>query len=362
MPDLLKSTNSGGRDRALTGAVNVRPSPSGRGDGGEGTSTLAERTPHLGPLPKGEEQEPIAVFDRVSKWYGPVIGLNEVSLQLLPGITGLVGPNGAGKSTMMRLATGQLRPDLGTVKVGGISAWRSAAKRRLGYCPESDTFYEEMSGRQFVRTMTLLFGYPSREAHERTDRAIELVGMADRCDRRIKGYSKGMRQRIKLAQSLVHDPQLLILDEPLNGIDPVGRADMDQLFHRLAELGKSILISSHQLEELERVTDRFLVIARGRLIAHGTLRQIRDLLEDHPLAVRIDSDRPRELAGALLRIPEVLGVELNGGQALIARAKNPHRFFQAFGALVLDDGFDIQHVETMDSSAQAILDYLMKDD
>jgi ABC-2 type transport system ATP-binding protein len=311
-------------------------------------------------LPQGIATQPLLVFHHVSKWYGPVIGLNEVTLELGPGITGLVGPNGAGKSTLMKLATGQLRPSLGRVTIRGIPTWHASARRHLGYCPEADTFYEEMSGRQFVVSMARLFGYRKAEARERTEAALQRVGMVRRADRRLRGYSKGMRQRIKLAQALVHDPDLLILDEPLNGVDPLGRMELDRLFRELADQGKSILISSHQLEELERLTDRVMVVARGKMIVQGTLSAIRDLLDYQPLAIRIDSDRPRELAAALLKLPEVLGVELADGATVIARARNPQNFFRAFNGMVLDEAHDITHLETLDSSAQAILDYLLK--
>jgi ABC-2 type transport system ATP-binding protein len=296
----------------------------------------------------------------VSKWYGAVIGLNEVTFELAPGITGLVGPNGAGKSTLMKLATGQLRPSIGRVTIRGIPTWNSAARQHLGYCPEADSFYEEMSGRQFVLAMARLFGYRRAEAQERTEAALRRVGMVKRAERRLKGYSKGMRQRIKLAQALVHDPDLLILDEPLNGVDPLGRIELDRLFRELADQGKSLLISSHQLEELERLTERVVVVARGRVIVQGTLTAIRDLLDHQPLAVRIDTDRPRDLAASLLRLPDVLGIELNGNGTVVARARNPQQFFRAFGGIVLDEAFDVSHLETLDSSAQAILDYLLQ--
>src|SRR5262245_210647 len=168
---------------------------------------------------------PLLLFEHVSKWYGPVIGVNQVTLELRPGITGLVGSNGSGKSTLLRLAAGQLRPDLGSVRVGGHEAWSAAAKRHIGYCPELDTFYEEMSGRRFVEVMARRCGYPRAEARRRTDATLELVGMAGRAEGRLRGYSKGMRQRIKLAQALLHDPELLLLDEPLSGIDPIGRRE-----------------------------------------------------------------------------------------------------------------------------------------
>jgi ABC-2 type transport system ATP-binding protein len=311
------------------------------------------------PIPPAAPGEPLLLFDRVSKWYGPVIGVNQVTLELRSGITGLVGANGAGKSTLLRLATGQLRPDLGSVYVHGHDAWTAEAKRYVGYCPEVDAFYEEMSGRQFVETMARLCGYPRREARRRTGETLELVGMADRADRRLRGYSKGMRQRIKLAQALVHDPGLLILDEPLSGIDPVGRCESITLFRELAARGKCLLISSHELEELEKLTDHVAVMARGRIAAVGNLMQIRDLFDDQPLTVRVDSTQPRQLAGALLALEDVAGVEVGEGDTVLVRARKPQRFFRDLAGLVLEENFEIQHLETLDDSAQAILGYLL---
>jgi ABC-2 type transport system ATP-binding protein len=317
------------------------------------------------------------LFDRVSKWYGPVIGVNQVTLELRPGITGLVGANGSGKSTLLRLATGHLRPDLGTVRVYGLDAWGAAAKRHIGYCPDNDSFYEEMSGRQFVLAMARLCGYSAAAARERTDAALELVGMTYRAERPLRGYSKGMRQRIKLAQALVHDPELLVLDEPLSGIDPVGRSESIALFRQLAERGKCLLISSHELEELEKLTDHVAVMARGRIAAVGTLAQIRDLLDDHPLTIRIDlgpnaergittdreskdeADRRRELAAALLALPDVVGVDVGEGHSLLVCARNPRQFHRDFARLVVEESYEVRHLETLDDSAEAILGYLL---
>jgi ABC-2 type transport system ATP-binding protein len=340
MPDLLDPADQGRGDRALgtarTPIASARPEP-----------------------PRLDTAEPLLLFERVSKWYGPVIGLNQVTLELRSGITGLVGANGAGKSTLLQLATGQMRPDLGTVKVRGDDAWTARAKRRVGYCPEVDAFYEEMSGQQFVLTMAQLCGFARREAVRRTDAALELVGMAGRADRRLRGYSKGMRQRIKLAQALVHEPELLVLDEPLSGIDPVGRTELVALFLELTRRGKCLLVSSHELDELEKLTDHVAILARGRIAAVGTLTQIRDLLDDHPLAVRVDSDRPRDLAMAALALPDVVGVDLTDTERVIVRARNPRRFFRDFASLVLDEHFDVRRLETLDDSAQAILGYLL---
>ncbi|MFN4258642.1 MAG: ABC transporter ATP-binding protein [Gemmataceae bacterium] len=302
---------------------------------------------------------PLLLFDRVSKWYGPVIGINQVTLELRAGITGLVGSNGAGKSTLMRLAAGQLRPDIGSVQVHGHDAWHAAAKRCLGYCPDMDTFYEEMSGRQFVETMARLSGFGRAEARRRAGDILELVGMADRADRKLGGYSKGMRQRIKLAQALLHDPDLLLLDEPLSGIDPIGRQESLALFRQLAAWGKCLLISSHELEELEKLTDHVIVMARGRIAAVGTIRQIRDLLDDHPLSIRIGADRSRQLAAQLLDLPDVAGLDLGDGDQLIVRARNPRAFFQAFTRLVLEENHEVHHLETLDDSTHAVLGYLL---
>src|SRR5439155_9971163 len=227
---------------------------------GEKTKTVAAPAPVVLPPSTVHRPPSTLLFDKVSKWYGPVIGVNQVTLELRPGITGLVGANGSGKSTLMRLAAGQIRPDLGSVQVCGRDAWTATAKRHIGYCPELDTFYEEMSGRRFVETMARLCGYSARDARRRTEETLTLVGMADRADATLRGYSKGMRQRIKLAQALIHDPELLLLDEPLAGIDPIGRRESLELFRQLAARGKCLLVSSHELEELEKLTDHVAIM------------------------------------------------------------------------------------------------------
>jgi ABC-2 type transport system ATP-binding protein len=343
-----------------------------------------------------KHQEPLMLCQRVSKWYGSVIGVNQVTLELREGITGLVGANGAGKSTLMRLITGHLRPDIGRVSIRGIDSWSYAAKRLVGYCPEVDAFYEEMSGRQFVLEMARLCGYPAREARRRAEQALEQVGMVSRADRRLRGYSKGMRQRIKLAQALLHDPELLVLDEPLSGIDPVGRAEMVALFRDLATAGKCLLVSSHELDELEKLTDHVAIMSHGRIAAADTVGRIRERLADHPLTIRIDvrtdagcvraaqcnqnavrdglpsartgthpSRDSRDLAAMLLsNVPDVVGVELleceeKGMGRLLVRARNDPRFFHDLNRLILEEWFDIVHLETLDDSAQAVLGYLL---
>jgi ABC-2 type transport system ATP-binding protein len=365
MPDLLDSPDSGRGDSTLVG----RPLPNRDRQGAV-----------LPPLADGRgSAPPLLLCQRVSKWYGPVIGVNQVTLELRSGITGLVGANGAGKSTMMRLITGQLRPDLGRVEVRGHDARSTAARRHVGYCPEVDAFYEEMSGRQFVEAMARLCGYSRGEARQLTEAALERVGMAGRAERCVRGYSKGMRQRIKLAQALLHDPELLVLDEPLSGIDPVGRGEFVRLFRDLAALGKCLLISSHELEELEKLTDHIAIMAHGRIAAVGTVAQIRDRLDNHPLLIRIDVKKgsprdngaadgteQRRLASALLKLRDVVGVELlesrpeDAVDPVLVRARNPQRFFQELTRLVLEEWYEISRLETLDDSTQAVLGYLLR--
>jgi ABC-2 type transport system ATP-binding protein len=297
-------------------------------------------------------------FNHVSKWYGPVIGVNQVTLHLHRGITGLVGANGAGKSTLLRLATGQLRPDIGEVSVGELNAWSWKAKRLVGYCSDVDAFYEEMSGIRFVETIARMCGYVRSEWQNRASAAVDRVGMAGRSNRPMRGYSKGMRQRIKLAAALIHDPPVVVLDEPMAGIDPVGRREFLELFLALADQGKCLIVSSHELESLEKLTDHVAVMARGRLVAHGTLAKIRDLFEDLPLSVRIDCDRSRDFAAKLIAWDDVAGVDA-AANTVIVRAKNPRRFFRMLTRLILKEDVEVSHLEPLDDSAHAILGYLL---
>ncbi len=308
--------------------------------------------------------EPLLLFEQVSKWYGSVLALNQVTLELTGGITGLVGANGAGKSTLLRMANGQLKPTLGRVSVRGTDAWDWKARRLVGYCPDIDAFYEDLSGRRFVWTMARLCGYTRAESNRRTEAVLERVGMSGRADRKLRGYSKGMRQRIKLAQALLHDPELLILDEPLSGIDPIGRQELLELFQALAAQGKCLLISSHELEALEKLTNHVVIMARGRIAAVGTLQQIREMLDDHPVSVRIDVDRPREVARLLLGLPEVLAVDVApklgaGVEAIVVKARNPKRFFELFGQIAVEHQLNVRQLEPLDESAHAILGYLL---
>jgi ABC-2 type transport system ATP-binding protein len=300
------------------------------------------------------------VFDRVTKLYGPVIGINDVSCRIGPGITGLIGANGAGKSTMLKLASGQLRPSQGSVSIGTDKAWSSRAKANIGYSPDVNAFYEDMTGREFVHAMARLYGYRASEARRRTADILERVGMADRSDRRIRGYSHGMRQRVKLAQGLIHDPPVLLLDEPFSGIDPGGRREFHEMLLRIAAAGKTVLVSSHILREVEQLAASVLVVSRGRLVASGSIREIRGLLEDQPLTVEITAAPSRRAAALLVAMPEVHAVEIDG-QAIRVRTRSPAQFFARVGELVLEHRVQVDSLKTLDAGADAVFDYLARD-
>lgn len=308
---------------------------------------------------RGPVAPPVLAFEQVSKWFGPVLALNQVSFVLRPGITGLVGPNGAGKSTLIRLATGQMSPSLGEVRIRGMLATDWRALRRIGYCPDHDAFYERMTGRSFVQEMARLAGLGARVARERTNEVLERVGMQDRADKQLRGFSKGMRQRVKLAQALLLEPDVLILDEPLGGIDPPGRKEMIELFQSLASAGTSLLISSHELEELEKLTETIAIMARGRIAAVGTISQIRALQDDYPLHVRIVVDRPRDLARELLLHPGVLGVELQNSSDLKVQILRPQEFFSHLTTILATSDYRVSEFEPLDESTHAVLGYFL---
>src|SRR5204862_2076533 len=239
----------------------------------------------------------IITTDHVSKWYGQVIGLNDVTLTVPPGITGLLGPNGAGKSTFMKLMTGQLKPSKGTMTVLGEQIWGNPALYfRIGLCPEQDAFYERMTGMEWLTALVRLNGLTQEAAAAASRRALESVDLLDAADKKIGAYSKGMRQRVKLAQAIVHDPELLILDEPLSGMDPLARRRTIRLIRDWARAGKSIIVSSHILHEIESMTANILLINNGRILAEGDVPHIRDLIDEHPHSVYVRGENPRALA------------------------------------------------------------------
>lgn len=300
-------------------------------------------------------------LNQVSRWYGQVIGLNDVSCTIQPGLTALLGVNGAGKSTMMRLITGQIRPTTGEVRVDGMEPFANPdVYRVLGYCPDIDNFYEHMSGRGFVYYLARLAGFEHREAKARTDRMIERVGMKDRADRKIAGYSKGMRQRIKLAQAMLHDPKIILLDEPLNGLDPLGRREIMDLLGELADEGRAVIVSSHILYEVEQMTRNLLLLHRGRLLATGDLRVIRSLIDKHPHQVRIETTEPRRAAEMFAALPNVVSLRFTiDGSALEMEVRDPDSFYNALPKLVLERQLVLTGFTSPDNNLESVFSYLV---
>ena len=303
---------------------------------------------------------PLVEVQNASKWFGPLMALNGISLEIRPGITGLIGPNGAGKTTLLKMLTGQSKPSLGEVRICGENAWLAKAKAHVGFCPYGDATWDEFSGRKLIQMTAGLHGFTGAEAKRRTESVLDTVGMADRADRPVRTYSKGMRQRIKLGQALIHDPDLLVLDEPLNGVDPVGREELNELFLRLANAGKAVLISSHILNEFDEFADHILFVCRGKLLASGSLATIRDVLDDYPLKVRVSCESPRQVASQLMALEAVRSVTVEPPEDLFLEVQNPNRFYAEFGEFVTTHDIQIHQLKATDTSAEAVFDYLME--
>jgi ABC-2 type transport system ATP-binding protein len=303
----------------------------------------------------------VIAADHVSKWYGQVIGLNDVTLAVSPGITGLLGPNGAGKSTFMKLITGQLKPSKGTVRVLGEPIWQNPALyHRLGFCPEQDAFYERMTGLEWVVALVRLNGVSEEAALGMARQAIQMVDLTDAADKKIGAYSKGMRQRIKLAQALAHDPELLILDEPLAGMDPIARRKTIRLIKEWGRAGRSVIVSSHILHEIESMTANILLINQGRILAEGNVHQIRDLIDEHPHTVHVKADETRALARALLAEDHVLSLKFES-DALVVQTGRPDAFYTRLTAIAASGELGAIHeVTSPDDNLQAVFKYLVK--
>jgi ABC-2 type transport system ATP-binding protein len=303
----------------------------------------------------------VIAAEHLSKWYGQVIGLNDISLAVPPGITGLLGPNGAGKSTFMKLVTGQLKPSKGTITVLGQAIWNNPSLyARLGFCPEQDAFYDRMTGLEWVTALVSLNGVGPSAARDLSARALETVGLSDAADKKIGAYSKGMRQRVKLAQALAHDPELLILDEPLSGMDPLVRRRTIRLIKDWGRSGKSVLVSSHILHEIESMTSNILLINQGRILAEGNVHQIRDLIDEHPHTVFVRAENTRQLAREFLTDDQVLSLRFEDGGVVVQTGK-PDAFYARLTELAASGELGtIDEVTSPDDNLQAVFQYLVK--
>ena len=299
--------------------------------------------------------------DRVSKWYGQVSGLNDVTVTVPAGITGLLGPNGAGKSTFMKLITGQLKPSKGVVRVLGEPIWGNPALyARMGFCPEQDAFYERMTGIDWVTALVRLNGLSVDDARAAAERALTAVDLMEAANKKSGAYSKGTRQRVKLAQAIVHDPDLLILDEPLTGMDPIMRRRTIRQIKDWARAGKSVIVSSHILHEVEAMTSNILLINNGRIVAEGNVHQIRDLIDTHPHTVFIRVADPRTLARMVLAEDGIISMRFEPG-ALVVETARPDAFYARVTEMAASgEAGPIDEVTSPDDNLQAVFQYLVK--
>jgi ABC-2 type transport system ATP-binding protein len=296
---------------------------------------------------------------RASRWYGPVIALNDVTMTLSPGVTGLLGPNGAGKSTFLKLAAGQLAPSQGEVKLLGLPAWGSPELfHRVGLCPETDAFWEHLTGLQFVMALLRLTGFDEKECLARAENALYQVALLDAKDRKVGGYSKGMRQRVKLAQAIAHDPEVLLLDEPVSGMDPVNRRRVIDLVKKMGREGKTVVVSSHILYEVEAMTRRVLLIHNGRILAEGDVREIRDLMDEHPHTVSLRAKDPRLLARAVVSSPHLISLTFGAeGEWLTVQTARPDEFYGALPEAAVQAG--VTEMYSPDDDLESVFKYLV---
>jgi ABC-2 type transport system ATP-binding protein len=302
------------------------------------------------------------VFENVSKFYGDVLGVNRVNLSIPPGITGLVGPNGSGKTTLMNMMVGLIRPSRGRVSVLGLTPENPEELfRHVGYAAQYDSFPPGLTGYQFVESYLRVHGYPAKQAEALAWKAIERVGLVDAAKRKVAGFSKGMRQRVRLAQALAHEPSVMVLDEPLNGLDPMARAEVIDLFRELADGGLHVIVSSHILHEVDLISDQVVLINGGYIVAEGEIGDVRDEMEEeHPMQVLVRCDRPSLLASRVFEADHVVEARLlEDGRSLLIRTRDADKFHLALNEIVLANGFAIEAVAPADSDVNAVYQYLI---
>jgi ABC-2 type transport system ATP-binding protein len=304
---------------------------------------------------------PVITARKLAKWYGNVLGLSDVTLEIEPGITGLLGPNGAGKSTFLKLLTGQIKPSIGEVSILGRQVrGDSSLFSHIGFCPEQDAFYEEMTGWEFVTSLLTLYRFSAAEVRSRAERALEIVDLIEDKDRLVKAYSRGMRQRLKFAQAIAHDPEIIILDEPLNGLDPLGKRKLIRLVREYRSEGKTIIVSSHVLPEIEALTRTIILIHQGKIFAKGDIHEIRDMIDTHPHLVSVRCPEPRGLAARFLACDFILKMHFGpDGRSLLVETNNRDKFFSRLGRILVEDSIRVEEITSPDDNLQAVFDYLV---
>ncbi|HUG52915.1 MAG TPA: ABC transporter ATP-binding protein [Vicinamibacteria bacterium] len=304
------------------------------------------------------------VFEDVSKFYGEVLGVNRVTLTLPPGVTSLVGPNGAGKTTLMNLMTGLVQPSRGRVSVLGTDPRDpEVLGRRVGYCTQFDSFPRGVTGRGFVSDWLRLHGRPAGEADGLAAEALERVGMTEAAGRKVAAYSKGMRQRVRLALALSHRPEVLVLDEPLNGLDPMARAESIALFQALGQEGLHVVISSHILHEVDRISDHVVLLSHGYVVAEGRIHDVRTEVTDHPMQILVRCSRPHDLAAGLFAADHVVEVRVHSdGGGVLVRTRDASAFHRLLNQVVLERGLDLEAVAPADDDVGSVYQYLIGSD
>ena len=305
--------------------------------------------------------EPRIVFDNVSCFYGEVLGVNRVHLSIPPGITSLVGPNGSGKTTLMNLVTGLIRPTQGQIRVLGIPPDQPEKLfPKVGYCTQFDAFPKGLTGYNFLYSYLLVHGFDRTEAHRLAWEAIERVNMTEAAHRKVAAYSKGMRQRIKLAHCMCHRPQVLILDEPLNGLDPMARAETIALFEEWGKQGLHVVVSSHILHEVDRISDQVILLSHGYVVAEGEIQGVRSEVKEQPMQILVRCNRPTELAARLFQQDHVVEAKISeDGKGLLVRTRDADGLYLLLNRIILDTGLEVDAVAPADDDVNSVYQYLI---
>ena len=303
----------------------------------------------------------LITFENVSRFYGEVLGVNRVSLSIPPGVTSLVGPNGSGKTTLMNLMSGLLQPTDGKIEVLGISPGNPERLCKiLGYCAQFDAFPKGLTGYKFIYSYLAVHGMSHAECDERTRAALEMVGLTGAADRHVGAYSKGMRQRVKLAHAIAHDPKVIVLDEPLNGLDPMARAEAIALFQQWGAQGRHVIVSSHILHEVDRISDQVILLSQGYVVAEGQIQGVRSEVTDQPMQILVRCDRPSVLAARLFQQDHIVEAIIQGdGKNLLLRTKDADGFYLLLNRVILETGLEVESVAPADDDVNSVYQYLI---
>jgi ABC-2 type transport system ATP-binding protein len=305
--------------------------------------------------------ERLITFSDVSRFYGEVLGINRVNLSIPPGITSLVGPNGSGKTTLMNLIAGLIRPTRGEIRVLGISPGHPEQLCRiLGYCAQFDAFPRGLTGYQFLYSFLRIRGLSDEECRKRTWAALQTVNLTDAARRSVAAYSKGMRQRIKLAQAIAHDPEVIVLDEPLNGLDPMARAETIELLKNWGAEGRHVLVSSHILHEVDRISDQVILLSQGYVVAEGQIQGVRSEVKDQPMQILVRCDQPGRLASHLFQQDYVVEAKIHpDGKSVLLRTTDSDRFYLLLNRVILESSLEVESVAPADDDVNSVYQYLI---